>query len=262
MEYSDERHIEVDKLVEEYQNGNSESAMILLEYFELYLNKYLKILKKNSINLSDRDSRSFISLFIDDYTIRNGLKKPYQSTAVRRGAYKAASMLYSMCSSIPEEDLLQELRCALLTLARRYEKQGSKKNFSGYVYNAFKFQIHRQISEITIDPIVHACDLNLSFDEEICLEKSEDIEKEIEDMHMERSSSLKMIDEDELGPRWESGLTCGEEFRELTPNQRIIIKMKYDEGKSDLDIAEKIGLHRNTIRRQREEGIKNIKYEG
>jgi RNA polymerase sigma factor (sigma-70 family) len=260
MKYDQERYLKIEELVKDYQEGDMESGYELIEYFELYINKYYKILKKGLINLNDKESRSFITMFIDDLKARRALARSYQPTEARREAYKAASMLASMCKNIPDEDILQELRYNMLLMAKRYKNKG--KSFTAYVSSSFKFYVQNTISEMTLDPIVHACELNLRFDEELCLEKAEDIEKEISDMYMEKAKNLKMVEEDELGPRWESGLTCGEEFEDLTPNQRMIIKMKYDEGKSDLDIAEKIGLHRNTIRRQREEGIKNIKYEG
>lgn len=253
-----DQYDKIDILVMQYQNGDEQAAQELIEQLDPYLKKYVKIIKDNLINLNDKDSRRFIALFVNDSNARKGLIKKYQPNEARNKAYKSTLMLSSMCNNITYEDLTQELTCILLTMAKRYKKKGKKINFCGYLYSSFRYEVYRTISKWTLDPLVHNSGSTLRFNECSFVDEDNDVESD-GDIYIEE---LTMLLDDDLGNSWIRGLTCGEEFEELTPIERLILRMKYQEGKTDVEIADRLQLHRNTIRAQRLKAIDKIKYYG
>lgn len=65
--------------------------------------------------------------------------------------------------------------------------------------------------------------------------------------------------DEELDINWVRGLTCGEEFKELTHLQRLILKLNYEDGWTDGKIADMMGIHINTIFRQRKKADAIVK---
>lgn len=238
----------VDKLVERYQGGDENAAEELLRQLRPYMSKFFKILRLGSIDLSDRDSRKFINLFIDDENMRSKLKKAYQSTDARNEAYRATALIQSMCTSIPSEDIIHELILVLLTLAKRYSKTKKKVNFCGYLYNAFRFELARRIKQITFDPLTHCTDLTIPYDDSDYSNGNDEPVEESIQIYVDEPLAVL---EDELGNSWARGLTCGDMFSKLTQLQRIILKMHYMDGEGDSAIGERLGIHRTTVKRQR-----------
>jgi RNA polymerase sigma factor (sigma-70 family) len=236
----------VDQLVEKYQTGDKDAAEELINQMSPYMIKYFKIIRLGVIDLSDRDSRRFISLFIEKYEAREKLKMKFQSRDARNEAYQAALMVQSMCSQIPSEDIIQELIVALLTLAKRFTRHKKKVNFCGYLYNAFRFELARRIKSITIDPLTHRSDFNLSYDDNEYLNDEDSAGEEASYM-----TEPMMALEEDLGNSWQRGLTCSDTFADLTQLQRIILKLYYIDGESDTSIANRLNLHRNTVKSQR-----------
>ncbi len=254
---------EIDTLVFQFQRGDREASLKLIEVFKPYLRKFLKIIKDGVLNLKDKDSRKFIGLFITDFETKKKLLKNYQSSEVRYQAHKANTMLYNMSRHIQVDDLRQELIVILLTLAKRYKKKGRKINFCGYVYNTFRYEIYRRISQMTKDPIVHRSGINLSYNDDSYLDDDNNGDF-IKSDYIRFINEYVMNLDDELGNSWERGLTCDEIFLELTYIQRLILKMRYMEDKFDKEIGAKLGMHRNTVRKQRQDAITKLekKYEG
>lgn len=255
MRASPEEYEAIEELVKSFQAGNEEAGLELIEVFKPYFTKYARLLQNGLLDLNDIDSRKFISLFISDAEVRRGLVRSYQTTYVRNEAYKAASLLVKLCDPIPEQDLSQEFILSLLILAKRYQKKGKKKNFCGYVYNSYRYELHRRLGQLTKDPLIFRADTNISYHDESNLTDEND---NILD-NIDLSNTLKKVLEDELDNSWVRGLTCSEIFLGLTQLQRLIIKLYYYEELSDYKIADKLGLHRNTIGNQRTKAVKLIK---
>lgn len=238
----------IEDLVMKYQAGDTESGLQVIKAFEPYFTKYHRILKNGHIDLKDKDSRKFISLFIQDKEVRQKLKKHYQSKEVRNSTYKAAIMLSKICASVPQDDFKQDFCLILLRLCKRYKKRGKKTNFCGYAYNVFRYELHRRIVELTKDPITYRSETNLSFNETHYITPNEEYfvsRKAVDGVPV-------VIQDDELGNNWITGLTCDDAFVCLTPLQRMIIKGYYAEVYSDVGIADKLGMHKNTIYRNRQ----------
>jgi DNA-directed RNA polymerase specialized sigma24 family protein len=235
----------IESLVENYKAGDSESGLALISAFEPYLKKFGRIIKDGYIDLKDKDSRKFICLFIPDAKVRYGLRKHYQSKEVRNAAYKAVALLNKMCESLTMEDMKQDLYVILLSLCKRYVRKGTR-NFCGYTYNVFRYELHRRLVSLYKDPLTFWSDHNITYNDEYNITPNQEFEIE-EDM----GCIPVVYDNEELGNNWVRGLSCDEVFLDLTTLQRLILKKYYIDGFSDYKIADNLGMHRNTILRNR-----------
>jgi RNA polymerase sigma factor (sigma-70 family) len=242
----------IDSLVFEYQNGNSNAAEELVDIFKAYLNKYFTLIRDAKLNLGDRDSRRFIMLLIANPETRRRLIGHRQQSRIRAEAFRAASLLQWGCKIISDDDLQQELVIALLILAKRYKKRG-KKNFAGYLYNAYRFEIYRRIMDFMRDPVAFSNRFNKSYnDDENITEYAEP------ELHFIDNDQLPEALGDELGSNWIYGITCSDLFADLTPFDRLILRLYYVDGLYEVEIAEKTGYHRNWISRRRHRAIQSI----
>lgn len=244
---------DIDELVLKFQSGDESAGEELLKALAPYLIKYSRLLQDGHVNLKDRDTRKFLSLFIADFETRRCLGKAYQSAEVRNQAYKVASMISQACSYMGPEDIDQEMAAILLTLARRWKKQGKKKNFCGYMYNAFRYELHRSVSPTLRNPLNNKAEAVIRFDDDEYISSGDLIVDNIIP-----SDTLVMIMEEELDNSWIRGITCGDLFTELTPLQRLILRDFYYEGLTDQKIADKTGMHIQTIRKHRRRAVSII----
>jgi RNA polymerase sigma factor (sigma-70 family) len=244
----------IDQLVFDYQKGDTSAGEELLELFDPYIKKYWKIIKDGMVNLSDKDTKRFISLFMKDEENRRLTKKRYHSGETKSAIDLTASRLSATCRSIPAEDMMQELITIFLLIAKRYKKRRGKANFCGYLYNVYKYEVYRRIVSMTSDPLVHRIDLNESYNDLCCMNEEEQI---LNEPAIYTDEILMVLDE-QLGNNWVRGLTCGEAFEILDPTERLILKLKYVERLTDIEIGRMMGVHRNTIRLQREKAIDTI----
>jgi hypothetical protein len=69
----------IEALVLKFQSGDEAAGVELLNKFTNYFNKFSNIIKNTNVNLSDRESRFFISLFLqkDDYA---NMRRPFHSS--------------------------------------------------------------------------------------------------------------------------------------------------------------------------------------
>lgn len=244
----------IDELVIRFQAGESECGMELLEIFQPFLLKYIAIIKEGKISFADRDTRKFIALFMNDSETIRLMAKRYQSTSVRNSAYRTAAYLVKACSGIDTEELKQEMSVAFFTLSNRWVNRKGKSNFCGYVYNCFRYEMRRAISSLIKDPIGNSTYLNLRYYDDDNVTEDEDVVNKIN-----TDKTIMLTIEDEVDSNWVRGLTCSEEFLSLTELQRSILKEYYYEELSDRAIAEKTGLHVNTIFRNRNKAVTILK---
>ncbi len=241
----------IDELVRLYQEGNKDAAEELITGFEPYLNKYVSLLKYDVVDIRNRDTRGFLSLFVNEKGVRASLARNKLPKKAYKAVHDVAAMLNKTCEGIDEEDLRQELVVVLLTLAKRFKKKG-KKNFCGYVYNTFRYEIARRIMDITRDPLVFSMGSNIRFDDEVYETEDDEVTAPIQGMPM-------VVDDDELGNNWVLGHTCSEEFLGLTRLERLILKMSLVDQLDDTVIGQKLSMHRHTIRTKKEKGMEKIR---
>jgi DNA-directed RNA polymerase specialized sigma24 family protein len=256
----------IDELVFEFQNGNEEAALELLEIYgghpkkkdlSLYLGKYFKMLRYGKLDLKDRDSRKFISLFLDDSSMVKEMRKAYQYKPTQQAARRKLQNLEYSLRSMSDDDLRQELVAIFLKVAKRYEKVKSTVDFNGYLYNYYRFEVANFIKKL-----LKPEELYVKHPDRLVSIADDLLEDEDSMIELQESILLKLpmmqIDE-ELDVNWVRGLTCGEEFKELTQLQRLILKLNYEDGWSDGKIADMMGIHINTIFRQRKKADTLVK---
>jgi DNA-directed RNA polymerase specialized sigma24 family protein len=256
----------IDELVFAYQNGSEEAAMELLEIYgghpkkrdlSLYLGKYFKMLRYGKLDLNDRDSRLFISLFLEDPCMRKEMRKAYQYKPTQQAARRKLQNLEHSLRVMTDDDLRQELVAMFLKVAKKYKKVKKNVDFNGYLYNYYRFEVANFIKKLLQpdemyvkhpDRLIRIAD-DLLGDDDSVIELQDSILMNLPIMQME----------EELDINWVRGFTCGEEFKELSQLQRLIIKLNYEDGWSDGKIADMMGIHINTIFRQRKKADAIVK---
>lgn len=255
----------VDELVLRFQAGDQASGEELLRLFgghpdfpepKSFIGKYYSLLRYGKVNFDDRDTRRFIALYIKDPEIRKQLKPHYQYREAKAKAIKVLDeKVVTPLSVISDEDLLQDLRFLFLMQAKRFRKKRRKVNFAGYLYNSYRYAVKNYL-EIYLKETEPFRYRNLLL--RIQDDRLEDEESEIIVIDRNHQNELMIKIDDDLGHNWVRGITCGEEFKNLTPLQRMIIKLYYDEGLSDRKIADKLSMHINTIFKQRKKAQETV----
>lgn len=247
MQYNESWYEKIDQLVFDYQDGDLTAASKLIEAFDGYIEKFVRLLYEGKVNLDDRDSRRFLSLFIPDNETRKALRRKRQSGKVRDIAHRTASFLQRSCSSSTREDIKQELICVLLKLANRYKKKKKRSNFAGYIYTSFAFELNRSIRPLVRDPLTFAGNLHIPYlDTEYVDEDGNPIDENDPYEH----KLVSPLDED-LGTNWIHGLTSNPLFSRLSALDRLILKMYYVDEFNDREISDRTGFHINTINSRR-----------
>lgn len=259
--------LEVDQLVFRFQDGDDAAGEQLLHMFgghpsedlNQYIGKFYYMLRETErFSFADKDSRNFICCFIEDSNARNSLKRRYQTGEVRVLALKKLHKIVDQCKPLVDEDLKQDLRTMFLEQAKRYKNISKNINFPGYLFNSYRFRIAAMITKRmkTYDPYVHM------YTKKQILKLQDDryVDRGTEIVLNEKTfNNLPMLaDDDELGNSWVRGITCGPEFQDLTPLQRLIIKLYYEDEMTDKAIAHKLSMHINTVHNNRKRSIKII----
>ena len=267
MKYNKEEEMErIDQLVFQFQKGDEKAGEELLFLFGChpsqedlgsFIGKYYKMLRYGRFNFDDRDSRKFLIAFIADKSVQEAMKKWFQYADTMRKARLALQQVNNKLEAISDDDLKQDLRMLFIQQAMRYKKIRKKVGFTGYLYNSYRYAVIHYIRKLfkTAEPLVHFR-----------------MKRAHEDVVVDQKSYIKIDDsifvkepiieiDDELGNSWIRGLTCGEEFQSLTPLQRLILKLYYDEGYTDGEIGEKLNMHINTVFRQRKKASLKVQEE-
>jgi RNA polymerase sigma factor (sigma-70 family) len=259
-------HCHVDELVFRYQEGDEMAGVELLERygfhqdgsdFTKYAGKYFKMLRRGTFNFKDKDSRRFIQCFAADKDLRDKLVPFYQYKETIERTYELVNKVVFQLKPIDDDDLKQELSILFLIQAGRYEKVKDAVDFSGYIKNSYRYAIKNWIKKITkpAEPYMHMNQQLMAFADDSYAD--DDGNYEINEELFAASPMIEM--DEEIGNSWVRGLTCGEEFKDLTPLQRLIIKLHDHDGLPDGKIAELLGIHINTIFRQRKKAATIIK---
>lgn len=230
----------VDNLVLQYQSNldPQRAAHELTLLFSPLFEKYSKIIKENIIDFSDSDSCKFISLFIGDNATRRELKGQNISSATKEAAYKVANSIKTALYPLSEEDLINEFIIILLTLALRHK---AGKKFCPFLKSSFRYEVARFVSRFMNNPLSTSIELDETISPNIVHAMPEDPPPV-----------------EELDNNWIYG-ACSEIFADLTPLERLIIKLFYIDNCTDIEIAKMTGYHRNWIGIRRRGAVERIK---
>lgn len=221
-----------------------ECGNILAAKFSPLFRKYIQILKYANIDLTDKETKEFISLFIDDYELKKALFRKKINATHRSEIYAKFNFVIETYGKVCEEDIASDLSMCLLILAKRYKNVG--KNFCAYVYNVYRHEIARHIKKFIKNPLnIHY--KNYSYEEWVNNTAS-NIDIEYEDNYYENITGLPDIS-------WINGKSCADIFNKLSVFQRKILIKYYLEDWNDRQIAENLGAHINTVNQKRRDAI-------
>ena len=255
---------ELSEWVEEAQSGNEEANCFLLEKYGYrkegvptgYLGKYYRLLVYGRIDLRDKDTRRFLQLYMPDKEDRNKLTRHYQDYRTTLQAQEVANYLQNKVSLFPKEDLLQELVLLFLECVNRYQKKTDTIDFSGYLYNSYRFKVYAFLRKrvFKYEWLHHP---------ELCL-LEDDIEDESATIEVQEAwfdrfyaADLKRND---LGIFWING-RCGSLFEPLSVFERMVLRDHDFYGLTDGTIAKRYGYHINTIYKRRHVALEKLKKE-
>lgn len=247
---------EIEELVLDYQNYLSTQdktnlknpADALLERFSPLFKKYLTLIKYNQIDFNDMEQKSFISLFVDDITLRRVLNRKVTPPSYKSDIYQKSNFIKETYGINNEEDIMYDLYICFLNIAKRYKQIG--KNFCAYLYNVYKHEVARFIKAYIKNPLSIPYK---NFQYEDFINGSEDafLVEDKENSYYESITGLPDIS-------WILGDTCSVEFLCLTPLQRKIIIKYYLEDWSDRQIAESLGVQTSSVNGKRRDALNTL----
>lgn len=247
---------EIEEIVltyQRYHNSNiieeelmsKEAADILRHRFSPLLKKYLSLVKYGQLDFNDIEQKQFVTLFMDDISLKRALGRKKQSNDFKSAIHSKFNFVPETYGKKSEEDILSDLYLCLLIIARRYKQTG--KNFCGYIYNVFKYEVSRFIKDYTKNPG------NISyknFQYEDCMNGNTDNQMKAiyEDNYYETVTGLPDL-------TWIKGQHCGDAFNPLTDTQRKILIKYYLEDFNDKQIADMLGTYVSVINCKRREAV-------
>lgn len=223
----------------------------LLEKFSPLFKKYTTLIKTSQIDWDDPETKSFVSLFIDEYELQKALQRKKQNSFQRNAIYMKFNFVKETYGELSEEEILTDLQSSLLTLAKRYQSMG--KNFCSYVYNAFKFEVGRQIQSFIENPL-NIPYKKVAYEDFTNGEIDNNIEQSYEDTYYEDLTGIP-------NSAWMLGENCSDIFKSLSPLDKKILVKYYLEEWNDKQIAEEFGMHINTVNQRRRCSAKQLAVE-
>lgn len=237
----------IDQLVFEYQQGSDLAAYDILDSLASYMDKYISLLKSRDIDYTDLDTRRFLSLFTQNMRDRTLLRN---KDLTKETKVVIQELLYRICNQLEhtaEEDLKQDICSIILLLAKRYKYTG--ETYYEYLQDTFRYEMKQVIDAYIYDPSINYVPLH-------------SLSNEPTNNQPTYYDNLLTELDDELDLNWVQGITCGEEFQDLSQMERLIIKMYYHLDYSDSAIADLLGVHKNTVFQKRQDATSKIKIKG
>lgn len=234
---------ELECRIQAYLRREEGAAEVLLEAFRGFFIRWLQVMK-GSASYGDRYHRIFVSMYVPYKGVRIQIQK-----GDKRGQPQFMywlSIIRDRYAGMPRDEKWNELALCLLELANRYKPYDGYYQFHTYVMRSFPYYLHRRLEQYAGD---------ISAFSQIIVPLEEDPEYESD----HETATPFVVDDITLGEAWVSGATAGDGFSELTPLDRKIILHYYDEGLSDRQIAERIGLGRCAVNRRRIQAVAKLK---
>ena len=216
-----------------------------MQRFEPLFKKYLNLIKSGKINFQDKEMKRFVLCFNGNIAVKKALKKDYQNTSAKKEAIKNFNFVKETYGQADSDEIRADLYTAFFTLVKRYKKMG--RNFCGYLYNAYCYEVYRLIKKYIKDPtnIIYRKaeyeDIMQTYNETI-------IDECFEDRIYEDNMGLPDVS-------WISGESCSELFGMLEPFDRKLLIKYYLEDYNDRQMAEELGMHANTVNQQRRKAV-------
>jgi len=250
---------ELDRLVKFYQQGDNEAALLIVKAFSGYLTRFLSLVKYGYIDFGNYGHRQFISLFVRNRYERIRILSGINNDSTRRLVYETAAMVANQFKPYSKEDIWSELTTELLIMAKNY-KNDLGYFFHTYVSKAFPFRIFKRLS-VWINDVTNMIARNWDRPDMDTLEEDDFADGLIEDLDKEEPLLLIPDNSDEvkLDENWINGQTCSEAFSVLTPLERRVLIMYYQEGYTDREIGEQLGYRASSIQQIRSGAVSKLR---
>jgi RNA polymerase sigma factor (sigma-70 family) len=241
---------ECEEIVQAYRSTrNDADSQRLIDAFEGYIVKFYNLIRWGRVAIADRDIREFLKLYMKSEYSRKHIHKYSHMATIRQDIYSIAESIKNLLKTYENEELMNEIYTAFLTMATRYKSPDGKPRFHDYILKAFHYQLRRQLQILVEDPIVFNTVQNINFHED---------HNNLD--HYEDTAACYTIEDDmeEFNDNWILGYTSDENYKNLSVMERKIIKMYYLDEMSDQEIADGLGICRATVNRRRNKAVKNL----
>ena len=271
--YTKQDYYDLFKDVLEYQEGFPGAADRIVGRFEELLHRYNYLLAYGKIDPSCKNTLRFLSLFMDNKHLRSRIKGYRSISAVNYYIHERTNYVHAIVTKgCPKEEIFNHLVLALLEMAKRY-KDYERASFHNYVDKCFHYQVYNSFKRYFSDPADR-----ISYRLPQYTENYSSFVDELADVEYERSineishhqtldktthftldeEGVSVYDDSCLNLNWINGITCDDVFKVLTPFERRLLVMSYSEKKTDIVIAEHLGLCRTTVNRKRRAAVDKL----
>jgi DNA-directed RNA polymerase specialized sigma24 family protein len=233
------------EVLEYQQTGDSKP---LLDKYQNFINKYLRMFAHDVIDFENYDLRYFLSCYLKDKNdIRSLRRGKYHSQEIKSRAYgilhrlKKAFVQHEYNHHHRYHEIESELIVPFLHLAKRFKGTG---DFSKYLYGAYRFELKRHLDQL----LVTMRDIeDIFFYDSIYSNGIEALEEKMDQpFSIELDDDLKLND-----PNWLLGFTAAAPFDSFTREERLILAKYYYEEYTDKEIGQLIGRNPKSINRVR-----------
>lgn len=214
----------------------------LLESFQDYFSKYAIIFHGGELNMRNRDTRSFLGMFLAEGEGFGDLAK-------------ARFRLTRVMKSFEQDEIYNELVLIFINLLDKYKirrkaETGELINFVRYFTQVFRWRVKDWFNRLAKDPLMNAPSSLSDLDDvnegsalnEFLTGRAMEISKE----EMERMEDG--LDVEGLDLAWVMQ-TKNRLFKELTIYQRQLLHMHFMLGLTMKEISERLGCDKDTVQR-------------
>jgi RNA polymerase sigma factor (sigma-70 family) len=241
---------EIEQIVQNYQAGWASAAETLINAFSRFLFKFVNLIKGGApITVDDASLRKFIALYMNNPFARRSINSIHKQSRVRAEALKSVEFIRGLFEPYSEEEIYHELIIVLLTLAKRYKSPDGNPRFHLYLQKTFHYAAFNALRALTRDPLWQ------EWDNADILAEDFMPPKDSEPHYFAVDDLIENIDDN-----WVLGHTVSEEFSELSILERKVIKMYYQDGYTDEEVGDRLGMSRAAIQRIRSKAKKKIRY--
>jgi hypothetical protein len=268
--------IDLAKLVKNAKVGDRKALDSIYEKFKPFLIKYRALLKTGTVNLSTRDLRRFLCLYIDSEHLRSAIKSSRLNKKTSDLLAAKVADIRAQYDGMDPEDIdsiidFTFFQCLLdiydpkgkvksktreeglvyddMTVAqkRKWDKLHPEVGFEGFLANYFFYQLKKNLEAETkgVIPGIGWCQ---TFTTEDIIEEVLDSDDETEE-HDEWDDLDTIIgSEIAIDHDWVDGMSANYPFSELSVQDRWLLKMRYEDDLFSCKIARKVGVSASVIR--------------
>lgn len=209
-------------LAVKYQHGDKQAGLKLLDNFQPLLMKFANLIYYGKYDLTDQHTQEFLKTLISSYD--------------NNKAKNIISLINNMFRAFDYEDIMQELKLIFLELTKRYDPDMA--TFQTYIKVYWKYELRKHVMQV-----IHNSPITMPISDFAKCDKNN-----VWDMFSGLiQNGIKEEFFDYIDDNWVAGYTCSSLFQQLTEEERLILRYRYIEGMTGVEIAEKINKAQPTV---------------